>query len=107
MPFVTSARTGRLPGTGVPARKKLRMLAAKIVQAEPAVALLGTRDAGTARLVFGRSASLDQNMGQLLAEACQTLGGRGGGRPELAQGGGPEASKLEEALRLAAEKLLR
>jgi alanyl-tRNA synthetase len=86
--------------------EEVRLLASKITQAEPSVALLGTRDAGAARVVFARSASLDQNMGQLLAEACQLLGGRGGGRPDLAQGGGPEAAKLEVAIRLAAEKVL-
>jgi alanyl-tRNA synthetase len=86
--------------------EEVRLLAAKITQSEPAVALLGTREAGAARLVFARSASLDQNMGQLLAEACQLLGGRGGGRPELAQGGGPNAANLEAAISLAAEKLL-
>lgn len=86
--------------------EEVRWLASKITQAEPSVALLGTRDAGAARLVFARSASLNQNMGQLLAEACQLLGGRGGGRPELAQGGGPDAAQLEAAINLAAEKLL-
>lgn len=86
--------------------EEVRWLASKITQAEPSVALLGTKDAGAARLVFARSAALNQNMGQLLAEACQLLGGRGGGRPELAQGGGPDATKLEAAINLAAEKLL-
>ena len=85
--------------------EEVRWLASKITEAEPAVALLGTKEAGAARLVFARSASLDQNMGQLLGAACQVLGGRGGGRPELAQGGGPAAAKLEAALDLAAEKL--
>ena len=42
---------------------------------------------------------------QLLAEACQTLGGRGGGKPELAQGGGPNAERLEEALGAASSKI--
>ena len=86
--------------------EEVRLLAAKITQAEPSVALLGTREAGAARLVFARSASLNQNMGQLLAEACQLLGGRGGGRPDLAQGGGPDAAQLEAALHLAADKIL-
>lgn len=86
--------------------EEVRMLAAKIVQAEPAIALLGTKDAGAARLVFARSASLTENMGQLLAEACQLLGGRGGGKPDLAQGGGPDASRLDESIKLAAEKIL-
>jgi len=85
--------------------EEVRMLATKIVQAEPAIALLGTKDAGAARLVFARSGSLTENMGQLLAEACQLLGGRGGGKPDMAQGGGPDVAKLDEAIKLAAEKI--
>jgi alanyl-tRNA synthetase len=85
--------------------EEVRMLASKIAQAEPAVALLGTKDAGAARLVFARSASLAPDMGQLLAEACQLLGGRGGGKPDLAQGGGPAGDKLDDAIKLAAEKI--
>lgn len=87
--------------------EEVRMLAAKIVQAQPAIALLGTKDASAARLVFARSESLTQNMGQLLAEACQLLGGRGGGKPEMAQGGGPNVDKMDEAIKIAAEKVQR
>jgi alanyl-tRNA synthetase len=87
-------------------QEEVRLLASKITQSEPAVALLGTREAGAARLIFARSAGLNQNMGQLLAEACQLLGGRGGGRPELAQGGGPDTAKLDAALDLAAGRLV-
>jgi alanyl-tRNA synthetase len=85
--------------------EEMRVLAARIVQREPSVALLATKEAGSARLVFARSASLEQNMGQLLAEACATLGGRGGGKPELAQGGGSRVEKAEEAIRAAVEKI--
>jgi alanyl-tRNA synthetase len=45
-------------------------------------------------------------MGALLADACQMDGGRGGGKPEMAQGGGPQTEKLYEAIRLAAEKII-
>jgi len=85
--------------------EELRFLASKIASAEPAIALLGSRDT-TARLVFARSASLSQNMGELLAEACQMLGGRGGGRPDMAQGGGPATDKLDAAIRVAADKIV-
>jgi alanyl-tRNA synthetase len=85
--------------------EEMRVLAARIVQREPSVALLATKEPGSARLVFARSASLEQNMGQLLAEACATLGGRGGGKPELAQGGGSRVEKAEEAIRAAVEKI--
>ena len=84
--------------------EELRVLAAKIVEREPSVALLATRDAGAARLVFARSASLTQNMGQFLAEACEALGGRGGGKPDLAQGGGPNIQRVEQTIKEAVEK---
>jgi alanyl-tRNA synthetase len=84
---------------------EIRMLASKIVQQEPSVALLATKSAEAARLVFARSASLAQNMGQLLAEACEALGGRGGGKPDLAQGGGPGSDKIEDAIQVAFNKI--
>lgn len=85
--------------------EEVRVLAAKIVQREPSIALLATKDAGAARLVFARSASLTQNMGQLLAEACEQLGGRGGGKPDLAQGGGPNTQRVEQTISEALEKV--
>jgi alanyl-tRNA synthetase len=85
--------------------EELRLLATKIIQQPSAIALLAAREANGAKLVFARSANLSQNLGQVLAEACQLLGGRGGGRPEMAQGGGTDATKLEEALQLAAAKV--
>ncbi|MFY9570441.1 MAG: DHHA1 domain-containing protein, partial [Blastocatellia bacterium] len=85
--------------------EEVRMLASKIVQREPSIALLATKNLQSARLVFARSASLEQNMGQLLAEACETLGGRGGGKPELAQGGGPNVGKVDEAIGAAVERI--
>jgi alanyl-tRNA synthetase len=39
--------------------------------------------------------------GQLIKEVAKVVGGSGGGRPELAQAGGKDPSKLEEALKLA------
>ncbi|MBQ9419851.1 MAG: alanine--tRNA ligase, partial [Synergistaceae bacterium] len=38
------------------------------------------------------------NAGALVKEACSILGGKGGGRKNLAQGGGRDGEKLEEAL---------
>src|SRR5262245_33675009 len=93
---------------------ELRLLAQTIVRTEPSVALLGAKDAGMARLVFARSESLDATaptspgslkMGELLSEACSLLGGRGGGKGELAQGGGPDASRLAEAIERAATRV--
>ena len=84
---------------------EVRVLASKIVQREPSIALLATSDGKGARLVFARSTSLTQDMGRLLAQACDELGGRGGGKPDLAQGGGPAVEKLEETLTRCAKDI--
>lgn len=78
------------------------MLASKLVEIEPAIALLATRQQDGARLVFARSKSLTEDMSELMSAACRTLGGRGGGRPDMAQGGGPNADRIEEAVEGAA-----
>ena len=43
--------------------------------------------------------------GKLIQEVAPIVGGKGGGRPDLAQGGGTDATKLPEAL-AKAKKLL-
>ena len=40
--------------------------------------------------------------GDLMRQAAAAVGGKGGGRPDMAQGGGVDAGKLDEALALAA-----
>lgn len=41
--------------------------------------------------------------GDLMKQATAVVGGRGGGRPDMAQGGGVELDKLDDALAVAAE----
>ncbi len=71
--------------------------ASRLIKRPGIVALLavGTGD-GSAAFVFARSADVDLHMGQLLSQAARPLGGKGGGRPDFAQGGGP-AAVLEAA----------
>lgn len=45
-----------------------------------------------------RAVDMGVNAGALVKEACGILGGKGGGRKNLAQGGGKNGSKLDEAL---------
>lgn len=72
-------------------------LLARLIAEGGGVALLGI--GGTkAQLVFARAAGLSYDMGVILRQAAAVVGGRGGGRPEAAQGGGPDGSRIEEAL---------
>jgi alanyl-tRNA synthetase len=80
----------------------LRVLASRIVALAPAVALLGSR-ADKAHLVFAQSDGLPHDVPALLKAAVEQLGGRGGGRGNLAQGGGDRLDRLDEALAQAAQ----
>ncbi|TDW14595.1 alanyl-tRNA synthetase [Breznakia blatticola] len=66
-----------------------------------AVVFLASYDAH--KVVFVAAASKDVisngiHCGNLVKEAAQICGGNGGGRPDLAQAGGKDASKVDEAL---------
>jgi len=82
----------------------LKGLAQRLAKKEACIALLGLKG-DTALLVFARSADLPHDMSALLKKACQIVGGGGGGRPDMAQGGGSVGDRLEEALEFALEAL--
>ncbi len=78
----------------------LKGLAQRLARREACVALLGLQSE-EALLAFARSADLPYDMSALLKRACQIIGGSGGGRPDMAQGGGPVKERLEQALEWA------
>ena len=75
----------------------IKDVAAHLIKRPGVVALLGAKvGEGNAVFVFARSADVDIHMGKLLSDAAKPLGGKGGGRPDFAQGGGP-VEILDEA----------
>jgi alanyl-tRNA synthetase len=66
------------------------------------VALVGVSDEGKAGVVVGVTADLVGrfNAIDLVRKGAEALGGKGGGgRPDMAQAGGPDGSKAEDALK--------
>ena len=79
----------------------LRELAEKLRDSlGSAVVLVGAAAADKALLVLTVSKDLTgtYNAGQIIRGIASTLGGSGGGRADMAQAGGPDVAKLDEAL---------
>lgn len=78
----------------------LKHLAQRLVTHEGTVVLLGGGGAAGQKghFTFARSHDVDCPMGTLVRQACQVVGGGGGGRPDFAQGGGPDGERVGLAL---------
>lgn len=79
--------------------------AATLLAEQDYVALLGS-ETGKLVAAVGKS-GLEKGVkaGNIIKAAAKALGGGGGGKPELAQGGGPNVEKLNEALRAGGEAM--
>jgi alanyl-tRNA synthetase len=64
------------------------------------VALGGEKDGKALLLVAATKDLVDKGFhaGNVMSEIAKIVGGRGGGKPDLAQAGGPDPSKLDQAL---------
>jgi alanyl-tRNA synthetase len=79
----------------------LKRVAHALISRSQTIALLGSRENDAARLVFARAPDVPGDMNALIREACALLDGRGGGKPDMAQGGGKNVARLEDALKRA------
>jgi len=90
--------------TDVASADELRSLVGGVLQTVgnvPAVVALGCDIGGRATVVVAanpEAVALGAHSGELVTAASGVLGGRGGGKPGLAQGGGPDAVQLASAL---------
>jgi alanyl-tRNA synthetase len=71
-----------------------------LAQIKTGVVVLGRRADGKASLIVRTSHELSKRVpaGRVIKELAPIIGGRGGGKPDMAEGGGPEPQKLSEAL---------
>jgi alanyl-tRNA synthetase len=94
-----------LPGGGMPLVSQVRddlsleeaRILARAVAAGGAVAVIGLR-AEKAQLLVARPEGHPLDCGKLIREGLAPFGGRGGGPPALAQGGIPDAARLDDAV---------
>ncbi len=75
---------------------------------QPAVVVLVGKGADALPILVSVSKDLSQkyNAGKILQAIAEEMGGRGGGRPDFAQGGGKDAGKLDAALKKAEQILV-
>jgi alanyl-tRNA synthetase len=79
--------------------------AAALLAEQDCIALLGS-DTGKLVAAVGRSGLANGiKAGRIIRAAAKALGGGGGDRSELVQGGGPNPEKLEEALKAGREAM--
>lgn len=76
----------------------LKPLAQGLVREDDVVALLASPQADRVQLLFARGGAIQADMASLLKLALPFVAGRGGGRPELAQGSGSRLEGVDEAL---------
>lgn len=78
----------------------VRYLAKQVIQFGDVWTLFGLNDE-KAHLIFARSDGYDYNLNDLVKQVAHLIEGRGGGRPNFVEIGGPKKSSLEEALNSA------
>jgi alanyl-tRNA synthetase len=87
--------------TEVTDRAALRELAEQLRdKLGDSIVLVGSENDGKAQLVLTVSKPLTNRFkaGELIRPIAQVVGGSGGGRPDMAQAGGTNAAKLDEAI---------
>jgi alanyl-tRNA synthetase len=84
-------------------QKELSALAISVAGKGGVALIAGAGD--TARVVLA-SGDSRVNAGEIIGQVCGLLGGKGGGKPSMAQGGGPDINQLDLALKVGRERII-
>ncbi|MDO9326212.1 MAG: DHHA1 domain-containing protein, partial [Methanoregula sp.] len=84
-------------------QKELSQLATAISEKGGIALLAGVGE--TVRVVLA-SGEPRVNAGEIIGQVCSLLGGKGGGKPTMAQGGGPDAAQVDLALKVGRERII-
>ena len=83
--------------------KELAALATSVSDKGGVALIAGAGD--TVRVVL-TSGDSRVNAGEIISQVCSLLGGKGGGKPTMAQGGGPDVNQLDLALKVGRERII-
>jgi alanyl-tRNA synthetase len=80
-----------------------------LARVKSGVVVLGRQGEGKASIIVRTSKDLHGRVpaGQVIRELAVIIGGRGGGKPDMAEGGGAQVEKLAEALEASYEVVAR
>jgi alanyl-tRNA synthetase len=82
--------------------EEMKQLAKELMNVRSTIALIALKS-GSGLVCFARSDDVDVDMGALLKDVFNRIGGRGGGQNVFAQGSCNESARADEALDLAAD----
>jgi alanyl-tRNA synthetase len=83
--------------------KELALLAASVSEKGGVALMAGCGESVRVVLASGDNRV---NAGEIIGQVCGMLGGKGGGKPSMAQGGGPDAAQLDLALKVGRERII-
>jgi len=79
----------------------LRELASGLIEQGGVIALLASpKESGGFLTLFARSGDVQRDVGKLLREASSSCGGKGGGKPDFAQGSAPTDEVIAAAMKI-------
>jgi alanyl-tRNA synthetase len=84
-------------------QKELALLAASVSEKGGVALLAGSGDSVRVVLASGDNRV---NAGEIIGQVCGMVGGKGGGKPTMAQGGGPDTAQLDLALKVGRERII-
>lgn len=79
----------------------VKQLSVQLRERSGTVIFFGWKGPAKGQLLFSRAEDVDLDMLALLQDTCKVVGGGGGGRADVAQGGGMPAERVDEALDIA------
>lgn len=85
--------------------RTLKKISATLVNTPSTIALLALKEKDV-KLLFARSKDVNVSMKDIIQDSLEIIGGRGGGSPAAAQGGGNYPEKSRESLEIARQKVI-